>query len=115
MSRKFLDFLSLFEFKNHEFCSLRAQGLDHQTGYTHRPDLASELHFSTPRIPVFRPVFARIGQNSAPEPPIDFKTGLSIVISAPLSVSEHQKAKNCSKPGQTGCFQKMEKKAKNEN
>ena len=96
------------------FCSLQAQRVDDQTGYTRRPKSASDSIFRCPGTPDFRPVFGHFGHFSAPAAPLELKTGLSISISAPLSVSEHQMAQKWPKNGQTGGSKKW-KKQKNEN
>merc|ERR1712004_625087 len=66
------------------FCSLRAQRVDDQTGYTRRPKSASDSIFRCPGTPDFRPVFGHFGHFSAPAAPLELKMGLSMSISAPL-------------------------------
>ena len=91
-----------------EFCSLQAQ-----RSITRPATPIDQIWLQTPffesQILVFRLIFGRIGQNSAPGAPNDLSTGLSIVISPPRSVSEHQRARKCSKSGQKVNIQKIEK------
>ena len=92
-----LGFLSLFGLKNTSFHLYK---LNESMTRPATPDdqICLQTPFFEARTPNFRPIFGRIGHFSAPAAPIGLKTGLSILISAPLSVSECQMA---SKTAQT--------------
>ena len=91
-----------------QFCSLQAQRSITRPA-TPIDQIWPQTPFLDSKLAKFPPIFARIGPNSAPEPPNELKTGLSIVISAPLSVSEHQMARNLLQNWPTRSFPKNQK------
>ena len=104
-----LGFLCTFWTSKHEFSSLRAQRFDDRPA-TPVDRLCLTAPFFEAEILHFRQMFGRIGHNSPPGPPFELKTGLSILISPPRSVSEHQMAQKGSKSGQNVKIKNIKKK-----
>ena len=93
-----LDF-EAFYIQKRKFFGLQAQRSTNKVSF---PDDQNRLtpRFFEPQTLVIRTIFGRIGQNSAPEAPLELSAGLSILISNPRSVSEDQMAQKRPRNGQ---------------